>query len=174
MSILIIALPRTGSSELGKNLSKLYTLDYLYEPFDPLKGITEINIDKNTLIKTMVFRAPVFIKNSDRIQWLIEFTKQFDQTILLSRKNLTECAESWSYLLHHKKLRKFRDNFPYFWEKTPNYDEDFEFIKNCQTELEIISDELNIPITYYEDIYDPNDDGRLRKGNRNDIGKKIF
>jgi hypothetical protein len=174
MSILIIALPRTGSSNLGKNLSNKYELDYIYEPFDSLKKIDKIEVKENTLIKTVVFRAPIFIDESNRIQWLIDFTREFNQTILLSRKNLISCAESWAYLVHNKKKRNFRDNLPYFWEKTPNYDESLEFIKNCHKELEYISEESNIPITYYEDIYDPEDVRRLRMGNKSDLGKKII
>jgi len=167
-------LPRTGSSELGKTLSGQHGLNYIYEPFDALKKISKIDVGKNTLIKTVVFRHPIFVHESDRISWLIEFTKKFDQTILLSRKNLTDCAESWAYLVYNKEQRNFRDNLPYFWEKTPNYEESLEFIKRCHKDLEYISQELNIPITYYEDIYNPNDEKRLRRGNKKDLPEKLL
>lgn len=174
MSILIIALPRTGSSELGKNLSDKNRLKYVYEPFDAFKGIKNIDVNKNTLIKTVVFRHPVFIEEAERISWLIEFTKKFDSTILMSRRNIIECAESWAYLVHNKKEINFRGDAPYFWEKTPNYDQALTFIKNCHTDLEYISEKIDVPITYYEDIYDLNDKGRLRKGNKEEIVKKII
>jgi hypothetical protein len=60
------------------------------------------------------------------------------------------------------------------WEKTPNYDVEFEFIKKCNSELTYLSEKLGIPITYYEDIYDVNDSNRLRKGNRFDYPKNII
>jgi hypothetical protein len=37
-----------------------------------------------------------------------------------------------------------------------------------------MSNELKIPITYYEDIYNSNENGKLRKGNLNDYEKKII
>jgi len=174
MSILIISLPRTGSSELGNKLSEKNNLKYIYEPFDRNKNLTEIEIDKDILIKTVVFRSPIFIDETNRILWLINLSKEFDEVILLSRKNLIECAESWAYLVYNKKVRNFRDNRPYLWKKTPNYDDALEFIKKCHYELEYISSQLNIPITYYEDLYDPNDKRKLRKGNLIDYKKKII
>jgi len=39
--------------------------------------------------------------------------------------------------------------------------------------LNTLSNILNIPIIYYEDIYNLNDKGRLRKGNR-DNDKKLI
>jgi hypothetical protein len=39
MSILIIALPRTGSSELGRRLSTYNKFKYEFEPFNPSVGL---------------------------------------------------------------------------------------------------------------------------------------
>jgi hypothetical protein len=41
-------------------------------------------------------------------------------------------------------------------------------------EIKYLSKELNIPITYYEDIFDVNDANRLRKGNKDELGMKII
>ena len=74
----------------------------------------------------------------------------------------------------YKTKKGFKSGYAYVWEKTPNYDEQLEFIKNCQIELNYLSEQLDISITYYEDLYDLNDKGRLRKGNRDEFGKSII
>jgi hypothetical protein len=174
MSILIIALPRTGSSELGRRLSTHNKFKYEFEPFNPSVGLPPLTDFKKIVLKTIIFHLPYYIKEENRINWLIEITKNFDEVVLLSRKNLTDCAESWSYLIHKEKQKSFKSNQPYLWEKTPNYEEEYRNILKWNDELNYISNELNIPITYYEDIYDSNDGGKLRKGNLNDYEKKII
>jgi hypothetical protein len=172
MSILIIALPRTGSSELGRRLSTYNKFKYEFEPFNPSVGLLPLTDFKKIVLKTIIFHLPYYIKEENRINWLIELTKNFDEVVLLSRKNLTDCAESWSYLIYKEK--SFKSNQPYLWEKTPNYNEEYLNIIKWNEELTFISNELNIPITYYEDIFNPNDNDRLRKGNLNDYEKKII
>jgi len=174
MSILIIALPRTGSTELGKRLSINNKFKYEFEPFNPIAGLPPLTNFKNIVLKTIIFQLPYYIKEENRINWLIELKKEFDEVILLSRKNLNDCAESWSYLNYKKKQNGFESNQPYLWEKTPNYEIALENIIKWNKELMFISNELNIPITYYEDLYDINDKNRLRKGNREDCKKKIL
>lgn len=172
MSILIIALPRTGSSELIRRLSNKHKLKSIFEPFNPSAGLPPLSDFKNIVLKTIIFHLPYYIKEENRINWLIDLTKYFDEVILLSRKNLTDCAESWSYLMHKEK--SFKSNQPYLWEKTPNYNEEYNNIIKWNDELLFISNELNIPITYYEDVYKSNENGKLRKGNLSDYEKKII
>ena len=172
MSILIIALPRTGSSELGRRLSTYNKFKYEFEPFNPSVGLPPLTDFKKIVLKTIIFHLPYYIKEENRINWLIELTKNFDEVVLLSRKNLIDCAESWSYLIHKEK--SFKSNQPYLWEKTPNYNKEYLNIIEWNEELKFISTELNIPITYYEDIYNVNDSGKLRKGNLIDYEKKII
>ncbi len=174
MSILIIALPRTGSSELIRRLSNKHKLRSVFEPFNPSVGLPPITDFKNIVLKTIIFHLPYYVEEENRINWLIEITKNFDETILLSRKNLIDCAESWSYLMYKEKEKSFKSNQPYLWEKTPNYDEELKNIIKWNDELKTISNILSIPVTYYEDIYDTNDNGKLRKGNMDDYEKKLL
>lgn len=174
MNILIISLPRTGSTELGKEVSNKRKLKYECEPFNSGNRLftdTDLN---NIVLKTILFHLPIYVEESNRINWLIQLSKNFNEVILLSRRNLIACAESWAYLQYNEKQKSFKANSPYLWEKTPNYDEEFNFIKKCNSELEFISQKLNIPITYYEDIYNENNSNRLRKGNRFDYSKNII
>lgn len=174
MSILIIALPRTGSSELVRRLSDKHKLKNVFEPFYPTSELPPLIDFKNIVLKTIIFHLPYYVKEENRINWLIELSKNFEEIVLLSRKNLTDCAESWSYLIHKEKQKSFKSSQPYLWEKTPNYDEEYRNILKWNDELRLISDILNIPITYYEDIYKSNEIGKLRKGNLNDYEKKII
>jgi hypothetical protein len=174
MSILIIALPRTGSSELGRRLSTYNKFKYEFEPFNPSVGLPPLTDFKKIVLKTIIFHLPYYVNEENRINWLIELTKNFNEVVLLSRKNLVDCAESWSYLMYKEKEKGFKSTHPYVWEKTPNYEDQMNFILKCSDELNYLSKELNIPITYYEDIYDPNHKNRLRKGNRDDFDKSII
>jgi hypothetical protein len=174
MNILIISLPRTGSTELGKDISIKHKLKYECEPFNGGNRLftnTDLN---NIVLKTILFHLPIYVEESNRINWLIELSQNFNEVILLSRRNLVACAESWAYLQYNEKQNSFKADAPYLWERTPNFDDGFNFIKKCNSELECISEKLNIPITYYEDIYDENDSNRLRKGNRFDFSKNII
>ena len=174
MNILIISLPRTGSSELGKKLSIKNKLDYKFEPFNPLNENYENSDLKNSVVKTIIFHKPKYISEHNRLNWLIDLTKNFEKIILLSRKDLIACAESWSYLNHKMKTSNFTSILPYLWEKTPNYEIEYENIKKWDNELNYISKSINIPITYYEDIYDLNNIDRLRKGNKTDYKTKLI
>jgi hypothetical protein len=174
MNILIISLPRTGSTELGKDISNKHKLKYECEPFNGGDRLLHNKDLQNIVLKTILFHLPNYIEEPNRINWLIELSKNFNDVILLSRRNLVACAESWAYLMYNEGQKSFRADSEYLWEKTPNYDDEFNFIKKCNAELEFISQKLNIPITYYEDIYDENNSKRLRKGNRIDYFKNII
>jgi hypothetical protein len=174
MNILIISLPRTGSTELGKKLAIDNKLVYNFEPFNPLNKINTQNNIHNTVVKTIIFHKPNSIKESDRISWLIELISKFEKTILLSRRDLEACAESYAYLNYKSNISNFSSVSPYLWEKTPNYNEELYNIKIWNDELNYISEKTNIPITYYEDIYDLNDKNRLRKGNKKDYNSNLI
>ena len=83
MSILIIALPRTGSTELGRRLSVENKIPYEFEPFNPLTKLKYDESYKNKVVKTIVFHTPFFLKEEERLQWLIDISKDFKKVILL-------------------------------------------------------------------------------------------
>jgi hypothetical protein len=155
-------------------MSNKHKLKYECEPFNGGDRLLHNKDLQNIVLKTILFHLPNYIEEPNRINWLIELSKNFNDVILLSRRNLVACAESWAYLMYNEGQKSFRADSEYLWEKTPNYDDEFNFIKKCNAELEFISQKLNIPITYYEDIYDENNSKRLRKGNRIDYFKNII
>lgn len=177
MSVLIISLPRTGSTELGIKISNDRKLKYVFEPFNNVIKSNDFVFEK-CVLKTIIFQIPKDVNEDNRIDWLVSITKNFDETILLSRRDLIACAESWAFLNHKMSMADWIPSTlstkPYFWEKTPNFEQSFLEIKKWNKELEDISNTLNIPITYYEDIYDINSDKRLRKGNKIDLDKKLI
>ena len=174
MSILIVALPRTGSTELGRSLSVQKKYQYGFEVFNPAANLPEPVDFKRMVVKTIIFHKPKNVEERDRLDWIIDLTKKFEEVILLSRKDLIACAESWAYLIYKGQEKDFKSIDPYLWEKTPNYDSEYDSIKKWNKEIQYLSESLKIPITYYEDIYDLNHPGRLRKGDLNNFEKKII
>jgi hypothetical protein len=172
MRILIISLPRTGSTSLLNSIAKSKNLKRLFEPFDGTNRVLYEDNMENIVLKTIVdTQKPKNCNNY--IDWIVNFSKSFDETILLSRKDLKACAESHAYSVHNR-INGFTSNDPYLWEPTPADELCYNNIIKWNGVLNTLSNILNIPITYYEDIYNPNDSGRLRKGNRNEFNKSII
>lgn len=174
MSTLIVALPRTGSTELGKRLSLQHKLEYIFEPFNPPSNNININHLTKSVVKTIIFQKPDFVDERFRLNWLLDLISKFDNVILLSRKDLMACADSWAYLCYKSKKSNFSSVSSYLWELTPNHQIAVDNIQIWNNELKYISDKVNIPITYYEDIYDLNDKDKLRKGDRNNYENKLI
>lgn len=165
MRVLIIALPRTGSTSLLYKIAKENNLKPLFEPFDN-SDRSKYAMEKGIVVKTIICHHP----NNSKL------AKEFDEVILLSRKNLLECAESHAYQVYFSKTKSYNSNFPYLYEKAPE-----DVFKLCYSnilkwnyEINQLSVKLNIPVTYYEDLYNPEDERRLRKGDRNKSGKKLI
>lgn len=165
MSILIISLPRTGSTSLLNKLAKENEFKPLFEPFDGTNRV-QYNGEKNVVLKTIICHHP----NN------FELSKEFETIILLSRKNVLECVESHAYLTHFKKIKNYNPHGQYYYEEVPS-----DLFKICYNDvikwnddLKELSTKFNLPITYYEDIYDMNHSDRLRKGNRSDYKIKLL
>lgn len=171
MRILILSLPRTGSTSLLKKISLEKNLTPIFEPFAPNNNKienfkTKYNGEDNVIVKTLVTDAPN--KELNKIDWIVNFASEFDEVILLTRKDLIECAKSWSYLIHQRENGKnnFNAYSEYYWEPTPNYDEVKNQIIKWDEELKEIGEKLNLNLTFYEDIFDLNSEDRLRKGDK--------
>jgi hypothetical protein len=162
MKILLITLPRTGSTSLLKNLSQQYNLKAISEPFNNINGNFKkyenfdwINID-NICVKTHI--------NHKDVTFYLEFIKFFDEVILLSRKDLKACAESLSYANHYQNFTE-----KYEWIKTPNLNKNIKLVNEFDAELKKLSKLTNIKISYYEDLFNMESMDKLRK---NDFKRK--
>jgi hypothetical protein len=175
--ILIIALPRTGSTSLLSKLAKQHNLKAIFEPFDKNSENPYNSKLDNVVVKTMMYHLPT--NSTNVIDGYVELAKEFDTIILLSRRDLKECSESWAYLQQHNNPTiegGFNSKKHYFWNPPPDdaLGSSFDFIIKLHSELEEISSLLDIPITYYEDIYDTNSDERYRKNIKNETFTKII
>lgn len=165
MKILIIALPRTGSTSLLNEYSLKYNLKKIEEPFNikNLKKLNENNLNEdNIVLKTIIDQIPLHEIN--HINYWFNKSKEFDIIILLSRKDLNACTESLSFLDYNEKYG-FKYNEKYEWYLTPNFKKWYEYLVRVNKDLLELSKLLNIETTYYEDVFDLNSNERLRVGN---------
>lgn len=153
MKILIIALPRTGSTSLLYKLAKDTKLKPIFEPFDGSGREIYNNNDDNVIVKTIV---PHHTNN-------LQLINEFNQIILLNRRNFAEHLESHSYQTYFKNFG-YNSNNKYIYKKPPT--EIIDICKNDLTkwsdELKYISEKININISYYEDLFDSKSKERLR------------
>ncbi len=166
MRILVISLPRTGSTTFSKDLAKKNNLSFVFEPFAPrasrfnkLKNFETDHTKNNTVVKTLV-------NDEYDVEWFIELSKDFDEVYLLTRKNLKGCIESWAYLSYKRnEMPDFDFETEYYWEKTPNYEESENQILRWDNKLRLIATKMNLDVLYYEEIFGYNNN-KLRKGDK--------
>lgn len=157
MSVLIIALPRTGSTSLLNKIADEKGFKPLFEPFDGTDRVI-YNKEKDVVVKTIICHHP----NN------LELSQEFDEVILLTRRNIKECVESHAFQTYYSKTRSYNSNNPYLYEDVPSdiFEMCYNDIVKWNKDINELSINLNIPITYYEDIFDSNGTGRLRRGKR--------
>jgi hypothetical protein len=152
MRILIISLPRTGSTSLLYKIAKEKNLKPFFEPFDGTNRVIYNNED-NSVVKTIICH------HSNNL----ELINNFDEIILLNRRNIKELIESHSYQTYFSKIG-YNSNNPYVYKQPPQ-----EIINLCTSDIlnwneqiNYLSENTKIPITYYEDIFDSSSSDRLR------------
>lgn len=165
MKILIISLPRTGSTSLLYKLSNEKNLTPIFEPFDGTNRIIYNNED-DCVVKTIICHHP----NN------LELIKNFDEIILLNRRNLTDLIESHSYHTYFSKVNGYNSNNPYVYKKPPDeiYNLCVSDVLNWNEEMKHLSEIINVPIVYYEDLFNQTEKGRLRIGKKEDFVKKLI
>jgi len=162
MKVLLITLPRTGSTSLLKKIVEEQNLLAITEPFNNINGNSEKykyynwKSTNDICVKTHI--------NHKDIPFYLEFIKFFDEVILLSRKDLNACAESLSYANHYQNFTE-----KYEWIKTPNLNKNIKLVNEFNEELQKLSKLTNIKISYYEDLFNSESEDKLRK---NDFKRK--
>jgi len=139
-------------------------LETYMEPFsmDKIHPSYDYWDDKNNVVVKTLIGQPQL---KDLVSFYSEFSKKFDEVILLSRYDLVAVSESFSYLTWNLD-NGISLSDEYTWEETPNLNETHILITKLDADLNKLSKLLEIPITYYEDIYDINSNDRLRKNKR--------
>ena len=141
---LIIAIPRSGSSNLLSSISSAYSLKSVFEPFTNHTNIYP-SYYVNSVCKMIVYRLPY--------KKILYFAENFDKVILLSRRNTLEAAESMTAMCHdldsnsktvwNEVSDKHKNLIPLYTDKMIEW-------KNT---IESLSNYLNIDIDYYEDLF---------------------
>ncbi len=147
--ILIISGPRTGSSNLLKSISFAYNKKFVFEPdifetpplYDSSKDVVKI--------------IPLKKYHLDKGYDFLPIAKQFNTVVLLNRRNREEQLESLYVMGTDKKTGiKKRWGIEKEIDKDSNY---YGYLAQWMDELDIVlnklSEDLNIPIDYYEDVY---------------------
>ena len=157
MKILIIAISRSGSTALARMFGHILGYTTYYEPFNFGHPSAASQIFPNTLPSNCVVKSISDQKPKDVIDILDFYTKyvnEYDRVILLSRKDKQLVYES----ILHRVTYFFNGNWhtPYVYQELPENKEVREYVKNQSNLIESLSDILNIPITWYEDLYSGN------------------
>jgi len=180
MRILIIASPRTGSSELASRLGRYLSLNVYQEPFNIRKGVKGYDLEDNAVVKCIVHQLPgienlpnhLISSKKEIVDYWKEYLKNFDKTILLNRKIIKEQVESWHFFLsarireqqENNKTRYSNKQYIYSKQTLSDFKEDKKYILWCNQMIKRLSYETEIPITYYEDLF-KTDGRRYRRFN---------
>ena len=176
MSIVIVALPRTGSTVLCRALGRALKYEYSQEPFNTRTlnnrriDFSDINEDTPVVVKTMIEQFPRSEKFQEKFpdifnselssaeiayKWNKFFIQRFKHVILLDRKDIyDQCisiTNAQSSTREYSKNHWHTNYRPFIDDK--KIQECISIFSRYKTNLEVLSHESNIPITYYEDLY---------------------
>ena len=157
MKILIIAIGRSGSTALTTLFGRILDYSTYYEPFNYSQPSAASQIFPNTLpgncvVKTISDQKPKGV--IDILDFYTKYVNEYDRVILLSRKD--------KQLVYESKLHRvtyfFNGNWhtPYIYQELPENSEVRNQVKIQNDLVESLSNVLNIPITWYEDLYSGN------------------
>jgi hypothetical protein len=175
MKILIVASPRSGSTNLFNALYKgLNEYKGFCEPFNtgsnslgnPISeyGLNYSNVivkllsyDLGFIIPSYQFIFNLFWNNAITLNELqdtlvkafLDYKSNFDRVILLSRRNNIEAAESYSFA---SKTSSFHSSYVYKHDPE-HFNRCLNLIQNHKNTIELFSKSSNISITYYEDLF---------------------
>ncbi len=157
MNFLIISLARCGSTSLLKSISNSYSLKEIFEPYATW-GLQRRKYELSGIVVKTIFHQINNIEYrlgnlpishfEECLQFYLNLSNKFDKTILLSRKNKKEQAES---------LYALYNGTPYNSKYVYEYKNDiYDIVNQLECEhsyLEKLSNKINIPIDTYEEIY---------------------
>ena len=161
MRILIICNSRCGSTNLMKSISSYYNIPSLFEPFNTQK---EIPMNDDVVVKTLI--------NHNALSEYIKLSKCFDKIILLSRRDIIAMSESLYWVSTKWKEDGFKKDTNYHLSEY-EYNEQIDVtdrklyykVIDRVNMMNKLSEELNIPLDYYEDVFYKN-----KRLNDNEIG----
>ena len=153
MKVIIISLPRTGSTTLMKALGTVFNLETVNEPYydkNPEAQVYPIKQKNYFIEKSHINHKPSNIDKSS-FDFFCDYYKEFDNVILLGRNDLDAMTESF---IQGRNTNNFHD--PYSipkGKKFKNFNKYRERAEHWMNTVEKFSQTNNIPITWYEDLY---------------------
>lgn len=152
MRILVINVNRTGSTALCKGLSSYFNIPYFPTPFrDEILGrpkkLEWYSSNNNLLHQRIIEVDHEFCK---------KLCKIYKHIIITSRYNLKEAAESYAFMLdkvRKKDIHWGSHTTRYVYKEPDNYQKIYKMVLDTHEIALKLSDEFNIPITYYEDLF---------------------
>jgi hypothetical protein len=167
MKLLIIGAPRSGTTSLSRGIASQnyflkdepYNYDIGPTKLDNKYPLKELGEYKNIIVKTIGYQLPKEKEGTTPIDFGIEFSSHFDKTILLDRLIWDSHYEAYVNLF--RKLRLGLDIYsPWTFDSLTKKDFQWaiengveEELKNRKKIISDLSENLNIPITYYEHLY---------------------
>ncbi len=156
MRILIIGTARSGTTTLTSAVGWALKLNQVMEPFNPGVPYNLYNpIQKNIILKTL-------IHHHDNFEELIELSKTFDKTILLSRRDKTAAWESECNGISKRQKTLERNGHyngfhlwhqPYVHDPNSLNEKYKEVVNNRMDSIISLHEKTKIPIYWYEDLY---------------------
>lgn len=176
MKTLIINTPRSGGNALAIKLAASIPSFYVLNPFDGT-GRNIIPPD----VKKIIVKSDILHPDDDeisaiypvniqlRLKFLSDVAKDYDEVILLDRRDTIAQIESYAYA--HFKCTSLRvsdlQNTSYIYNSQAISEDIFETAKreisDSKISIKRLSYKLKVPITYYEDIFDQHSNERYRK-----------
>lgn len=169
MRILLISPPRTGSTSLVNSLSKSLNLNSYTIPqeYKYPNNFGFINHVMNT--ENVIFRTHIRINHGFTMEDFVNF---FDYTLLLSRRNEDDHKISFANLYYKLIIEKKTDIHElYSKDSIPTSILQSEHFEKCYNDniliekqsIKKLSQNKNIPIIYYEDLYQSTNGPQLIK-----------
>ena len=163
MKVLIVGVPRSGTTSLAEGIHKISKCDVQIEPHNSRNKnhpytLKDMKVDTNNIcVKTLIYHKPNVCINSS-LEYIYNFTKEFDDIVLLDRIDYEEHLDSMTNLIYRLHLNKsvFKrwkpSDIPNDWknEFIDMIDKSLTEYKGMLTEL---SNRLNIKRTWYEELY---------------------
>lgn len=148
MTILVIASIRSGGRYFTKQLSLEYNLKHYHEP----NQINNIDLSKDVVVKLVTWKP----WNYD-VSEICEYANDFNKVFILDRRDKQLHLESVFNLYEYSKNMGayYTWNSEKFNKSNPEHSKQYyiEWLNRQSKCLNEVSSELNIPITYYEDLY---------------------
>lgn len=140
MKVLIIATPRSGSTNLTNSIKLVYGIKGFYEPFNPNYIGKPYDYDcGDHVIKTLIAHYSI-----DELKF-----DKYTHIICLTRKNILEAAQSYDYHMEYRNEIGEQWHHSYYLPKSDKKTRSYEYFKYDFDRVSSISDKT----VYYEDLY---------------------